>query len=47
MMGINDGNVRNKYFNFFVATFGTLAPPYQKAGYATDVPLQKKNCEPP
>ena len=39
---------------FFVATFGTLAPPYQKAGYATDEPLQKKKswaplglCPPP
>ena len=38
-------DVRNKYFNFFfVDTFGTLAPPpYQKAGYATDEPLQEKS----
>ena len=37
-------DVRNKYFNFFPDTFGTLPPPppYQKAGYATDEPLQKK-----
>ena len=36
--------------NFFVNTFGIPLPPppaYQKAGYATDEPLQKKHCEPP
>ena len=40
--------MRNKYFIFFVPTFGILLlPPYQKAGYATDEPLQKKKIVSP
>ena len=48
-------DVRNKYFNFFCRyIWYSFAPPYQKAGYATDEPLQKKKswaplglCPPP